>query len=88
MQYLNKVKKTCQSYSSYNWDQTSLTIIPTGEWTIEKQGKKVIRVGHFDDKHQITGVFGAILACSYFPLQLINKGKTCQRWNIWHTENR
>ena len=32
---------------TFNWDQTGLSIIPTGEWTMEKRGEKV---SHSDDK--------------------------------------
>ena len=34
----------------FNWDQTSLSIIPTGEWTMEKRGEKLVKIGHSDDK--------------------------------------
>ena len=34
----------------FNWDQTGLSIIPTGEWTMEKRGEKVIKISHSDDK--------------------------------------
>ena len=41
----------------FNWDQTGLSILPTGEWTMEKRGEKVIiKISYFDDKWQITGV--------------------------------
>ena len=62
----------------FNWDQTGLSIIPTGEWMMEKRGEKVIKISHSDDKRQITGVFAATLAGDYFPPQLIYKGKTCR----------
>ena len=74
-----------------------MSIIPTGEWTMEKWGEKVIKISHSDDKWQITGVFAATLAGDYFLPQLIYKGKTCrchpqlsfpQGWDVWHTENR
>ena len=81
----------------FNWDQTSLSIIPTGEWTMEKRDEKVVKLDHLDDKRQITDVFMATLAGEYFPPQLIYKGKTSrchpqltfpEGWDIWHTENR
>ena len=36
----------------FNWDQTGLSIISTGEWTMEKRGEKVIKnkISHSDDK--------------------------------------
>ena len=56
-----------------NWDQTALSIIPTGDWTMEKQGAKVIPIANADDKRQLTAV---LAATQYLPPQLLYKGKT------------
>ena len=45
----------------FNWDQTALSIIPTGEWTMHRAGEKVIPIAHSDDKRQITAVLAATL---------------------------
>ena len=33
-----------------NWDQTGLSILPTGNWTMEKHGAKSVPIAHADDK--------------------------------------
>ena len=40
----------------FNWNQTGLSIIPTGSWTMEREGAKVVSIAHADDKRQITVV--------------------------------
>ena len=45
----------------FNWDQTGLHMVPTGEWTMHKSGDKVIPISHSDDKRQITAVLAATL---------------------------
>ena len=37
-----------------NWDQTGLSIVPTGDWTMEKEGAKIVPIAHSDDKRQLT----------------------------------
>jgi len=44
----------------FNWDQTGLSIIPTGNWTMHKAGAKVVPIAHSDDKRQITAVLAAM----------------------------
>ena len=39
-----------------NWDQTGLKIVPTGEWTMNLAGEKVISIVGSDDKREITAV--------------------------------
>ena len=39
-----------------NWDQTGLKIVPTGEWTMNLAGEKVISIVGSDDKQEITAV--------------------------------
>ena len=34
----------------FNWDQTGLHMVPTGEWTMHKNGDKVVPIAHSDDK--------------------------------------
>ncbi len=59
-----------------NWDQTSMKIVPTSSWTMEKKGTKRVEIAATDDKRQITGVFGCSVAGDFLPLQLVYKGTT------------
>ena len=79
-----------------NWDQTALSIIPSGTWTMEKQGTKVIPIANADDKRQLTAVLAATAGGEYLPPQLLYKGKTAKchppvifpdGWDVWHTDN-
>ena len=80
-----------------NWDQTALSIIPTGDWTMEKQGAKVIPIANVDDKRQLTAVLAATPGGEYLLPQLLYKGKTAKchpqvtfpdGWDVWHSDNR
>ena len=80
-----------------NWDQTALSIIPTGEWTMEKQGAKVVPIANADDKRQLTAVLAVTAGGEYLPPQLLYKGKTVKchpqvtfpdGWDVWHSDNR
>lgn len=79
----------------FNWDQTGIHLVPTGEWTMHQAKEKVVPITHSDDKRQITGVFAVTATGKYFPPQLIYKGKTerCHPrvstpagWDMWHSE--
>ena len=79
-----------------NWDQTGLSIIPTGDWTMEKEGAKVVSIANADDKRQVTAVLAVTANGEYLAPQIIYKGKTMKchpqivfpdEWDIWHTEN-
>ena len=79
-----------------NWDQTGLSIIPTGNWTMHEAGAKVVSIAHADDKRQITAVLAASAKGDYLCPQLLYKGKTprCHPtiefptgWDIWHSHN-
>ena len=39
-----------------NWDQTGLSIVPSGYWTMEKEGAKTVPIAHNDDKRHLTAV--------------------------------
>ena len=58
------------------WDQTSLPLVPTGEWTMHRAGEKVIPIVNSDDKHQITAILAASMSSEYLAPRLIFKGKT------------
>ena len=80
----------------FNWDQTGIQLVPTGEWTMHQAKDKIILIAHSDDKHQITGIFAVTATGKYFPPQLIYKEKTerCHPkvaipagWDVWHSDN-
>lgn len=79
-----------------NWDQTGVLIIPTGDWTMEKEGASRVSIAHADDKRQLTAVLAVTAAGEYLAPQLLYKGKTTKchpqtsfpdGWDIWHSEN-
>ena len=79
-----------------NWDQTGLSIVPTGDWTMEKEGTKIVPIAHNDDKRQLTAVLAITVAGEYLPPQLLYQGKTSKYhpqvsfptgWDVWHSEN-
>ena len=80
----------------FNWDQTGLQLVPTGQWTMHQAKAKVIPIVNSDDKRQITAVLAATMTGEYLHPQLIFKGKTprChpavtvpQGWDFWHSPN-
>ena len=79
-----------------NWDQTGLSIVPTGDWTMEKEGAKTFPIAHNDDKRQLTAVLAITAAGDYLPPQLLYQGKPpkCHLhimfpvgWDVWHSDN-
>ena len=80
----------------FNWDQTALPLVPTGQWTMHPAGGTVVPNAHSDDKRNITAVLAATMAGECLPPQVIYKGKTTRchpqvpapdGWDIWHSEN-
>ena len=80
----------------FNWDQTALKFVPTGEWTMHRAKEKIISIASSDDKRQITAVLAITLTGEYLPPQLIYQGKTLrchpkvsfpEEWDIWHSDN-
>ena len=57
----------------FNWDQTSLQLVPTGQWTMNEAKAKRVVIANSDDKQQITAVFAATMTSKYLPVQLIYK---------------
>ena len=79
-----------------NWDQTGVSIIPTGDWTMEKEGASIVSIANADDKRQLTAVLAVTAAGEYLAPQLLYKGKTIKchpqinfpdGWDIWHSDN-
>ena len=50
-----------------NWDQTSLQLVPAGNWTLEEQGTIRVEITRLNDKRMITATFAITLS-----------GKFCQ----------
>ena len=80
----------------FNWDQTVIQLVPTGQWTMHRAKEKVIPIANSDDKRQITAVLAATLTGEYLPPQVIYTGKTLrchpkvtfpQGWDVWHSDN-
>jgi hypothetical protein len=79
-----------------NWDQTPLNYVPTGDWTMNLAGEKVIPVAGTSNKRQITAVLAVTLSGEYLAPQIIYQGTTnrCHptvefpaEWDIWRTPN-
>ena len=80
-QFLEDVKVIVQfeeipSELVLNWDQTGIKMVPTGLYTMEKEGAKRIEIIGASDKRQITAVFCCSLIGDFLPIQLIYGGKT------------
>lgn len=62
----------------FNWDQTGIQPVPTGQWTLNHASEKLISTANSDDKQQITAVFAATMTGEYVPppFRSIYKGKT------------
>ena len=80
----------------FNWDQTGLQLVPTGQWTMNEAKAKRVVIANSDDKRQITAVFAATMTGKYLPVQLIYKGTTSRchpkvlfpkAWDIFHSKN-
>ena len=51
----------------FNWDQTALRLVPTGQWTMHPTGAKIVPIAHCDDKRQVTAVLAATLTGEFLP---------------------
>ena len=49
------------SHLIFNWDQTALRFVPTGQWTMHPTGAKMVPIAHCDDKPKVTAVLAATL---------------------------
>ena len=49
----------------FNWDQTGIQLVPTGQWMMNWAGEKVIADTNCDDQWQITAVFVAAMTGKY-----------------------
>jgi len=55
----------------FNWDQTAIQLVPTGEWTMNRAKEKEIAIKNSDDIRQITAVVAATITDELFPVQLL-----------------
>ena len=51
----------------FNWDQTAIQLVPTGQWTTNRAGEKLITIPNSDDRRQITAVFAASMTGESSP---------------------
>ena len=79
-----------------NLDQTGLNILPSGHWTMAKEGSKRVELASLDDKRQITATFAATVSGHFLPMQLLYQEKTerCHpkftfpsEFDVFHTPN-
>ena len=77
-----------------NWDQTAIQLVPTGEWTMNRAGTKVIPISNCDNKRQITAVLSSSISGEYLAPQLIFQRNQIdpkvtfpKGWDVWHSEN-
>ena len=70
----------------FNWVQTALSLVPTGESTMHQAKAMVIPIGHSDDKRQVTAVLTATLTGEFLPPQIIHQGKTEKCHPKWQSQ--
>ena len=81
-----------------NWDETSLPVMPTTDFTMAVRGARTVKIAGHDDKRAVTGLVGVARDGTMLPLQIIYTGTTVQchpkassatvfrsSWDIWHT---
>lgn len=80
----------------FNWDQTSIQIVPSSSWTMDKCGVKRVEIIGANDKWQITAIFCGTIMGDFLPIQLIYQGKMARShpkyqfpcdWDINHPPN-
>ena len=55
----------------FNWDQTAVKYVPTGEWIMHHYKEKIIPIANSDDKRQIAAVLAITLTGDFLPPQMI-----------------
>ena len=78
-----------------NWDETSLPVMPTDDFTMEVRGTRTVKISGQDDKRNVTGVVGSARDGAVLPGQVLYAGKTVRchppsdsfpdQWDVWHT---
>ena len=59
----------------FNWDQTGIQLVPTGDWTMNKAKAKKGVIANSDDKRKITAVLAATMTGDHLLTPLIYKGR-------------
>ena len=57
-----------------NLDQTPLSYVSPGKYTLDLKGSKTVPVKGVDDKRQIAATFTVTVSGSFLPIQIINSG--------------
>lgn len=79
-----------------NWDQTGLNLVPSGSWTLEKEGSQRVELVGQNDKRMITATFAITLSGQFLPIQILYSGKTprCHphftfppEFDVWHSSS-
>ena len=77
-----------------NWDQTGLNLVPSGSWTLKKEGSQRVELVSQNDKRMITATFAITLSGQFLPIQILYSGKIprCHphfafppEFDIWHS---
>ena len=78
--FLEKVATTneiedIQPWLVINLDQTGLTVIPSGPWTMEQRGAKHVEFNGLSNKHQVTALFCGTFMRKFLLVQLVYQDK-------------
>lgn len=77
--HLERVSNACTDHGIpdnlvLNLDQTGCSLVPGGQWTMEKQGQKQVTITGIDDKRQITILLTVAMSGHLLLPQLIYAG--------------
>ena len=59
-----------------NLDQTPLSYVSPGKYTMHQRGATNVPINGLDDKRQVTGTFAVSMTGNFLPVQVIYQGKT------------
>ena len=54
-----------------NLDQTSVKLVPTGDWTMAAERSKRVEVAGLGEKRQTTATFAASVDSTFLPMQIL-----------------
>ena len=79
--YLNKIKVAVVDGKIppeliINFDQSSVNVVPSSQWTQAEKGSTRVEVSGYDDKRQITITVAGTLSVEFLPFQILYTGKT------------
>ena len=79
-----------------NWNQSGISIVPTCNWTMEREGASRVEIAGQNDERQINVAFAASLSEEFLPSQVLYQGKThrchpsyafLEDYDVWHSPN-